>query len=163
MTPQQTLISAQPDQAEVRLTKALAELDRERKAVGEIQRSLLPASLPKIPGFEMSPFYRPSEHASGDYYDVVPLIDDQWGLVMADVAGHGTPAAVIMAVMRTLIHAELPSNRDKSAGEFLGRVNRVMSGTYLRNGLFVTMWAAVLDPLTRELRYASAGHNPPRI
>jgi hypothetical protein len=63
--------------------------------------------------------YRPSEQARNDYYDVVPRIDDQWGFVMADVAGHGTQAAVIMTVMRTLIHAGLPSNRDKSAGEFL--------------------------------------------
>lgn len=164
MTLQQTLISLQPDPTEDSpLTRALTELDRERQAVGEIQRSFLPASLPEIPGFEMSTYYRPSEHASGDYYDVVPLIGDQWGFVMADVAGHGTPAAVIMAVMRTLIHAELPSNRDKSASEFLEHVNRVMSETYLRNGRFVTVWAAVLDPVSRRLTYASAGHNPPRL
>lgn len=145
------------------LLAALAELDRERKAVGEIQLSLLPASLPEIPGFEMSPYYRPSQQASGDYYDVVPLIDDQWGFVMADVAGHGTPAAVIMTALRTLIHAELPSNRDKSAGEFLERVNQVMTKTCLRNGRFVTVWAAVLNPVTRRLTYSSAGHNPPRL
>lgn len=111
----------------------------------------------------MSPYYRPSEYASGDYYDVVPLVDDQWGLIMADVAGHGTPAAIIMTVLRTLIHVELPSNRDKSAGEFLERVNKIMSETYLRNGLFVTVWAAVLNPVSRRLSYASAGHNPPRL
>jgi phosphoserine phosphatase RsbU/P len=163
MSLQQTVISLQSDPPELLLARALEELDRERKAVGEIQRSLLPASLPAIPGFEMSPYYRPSEHASGDYYDVVPLVDDQWGFVMADVAGHGTPAAVIMTVMRTLIHAELPTNRDKSAGEFLEHVNRVMSETYLRDGRFVTVWAAVLDPVSRRLTYASAGHNPPRL
>jgi phosphoserine phosphatase RsbU/P len=163
MILQPTSISVHPHDAEMLLEEAVAELDRERQAVGEIQRSLLPASMPDIPGFELSPYYRPSEHASGDYYDVVPLVDDQWGFVMADVSGHGTPAAVIMAVMRTLIHAELPSNRDKSAGEFLEHVNRVMSETYLQNGLFVTVWAAVLDPVSRRLTYASAGHNPPRL
>ena len=156
-------IGIQLDPAAVGLARALAELDRERKAVAEIQRSLLPASLPEIHGFEMSPYYRPSGLASGDYYDVVPLIDDQWGLIMADVAGHGTPAAVIMTVMRTLIHAELPGNRGKSAGQFLERVNWVMSETCLRNGQFVTVWAAVLDPVSRRLTYASAGHNPPRL
>lgn len=163
MNRQQTLISAQSEPLELRLERALEELDRERRAVGEIQRSLLPASLPDIPGFEMSPYYRPSEHASGDYYDVVPLVDDQWGFVMADVAGHGTPAAVIMTVMRTLIHAELPTNREKSAGEFLEHVNKVMSETFLRGDRFVTVWAAVLNPLSRRLTYASAGHNPPRL
>ncbi|HEV2616387.1 MAG TPA: PP2C family protein-serine/threonine phosphatase [Candidatus Acidoferrales bacterium] len=163
MSLQQTMISVPPDPAATLLARTLAELDRERQEVGEIQRLLLPASLPEIPGFEMSPYYQPSGHASGDYYDVVPLIDGQWGFVMADVAGHGTPAAVIMTVMRTLIHAELPSNRDKSAGEFLGHVNKVMSETYLRDGRFVTVWAAVLDPVSRQLTCASAGHNPPRL
>ena len=163
MALQQTVISLQSGPVEVRLARVLEELDRERQAVGEIQRSLLPASLPELPGFEMSPYYQPSEHASGDYYDVVPLIDDQWGFVMADVSGHGTPAAVIMTVLRTLIHAELPNNRDKSTGEFLERVNRVMCETYLRDSRFVTVWAAVLNPVSRRLTYASAGHNPPRL
>ena len=163
MSFQQSPNLSYPYPAEVCLAKALAELDSERKAVGEIQRSLLPASLPEIPGFEMSPYYRPSQQAGGDYYDVVPLVDGQWGFVMADVSGHGTPAAVIMTVMRTLIHAELPSNRDKSAAEFLRHVNRVMSDAYLRDGRFVTTWAAVLDPASGRLTYASAGHNPPRL
>ena len=163
MALQQTVIALHPDPTEVRLARALEELDRARKAVEEIQCSLLPTSLPEIPGFEMSPYYQPSQHASGDYYDVVPLIDNQWGFVMADVSGHGIPAAVIMAVMRTLIHAELPSNRDKSAGEFLEHVNTVMCETYLRDGRFVTVWAAVLNPVSRRLTYASAGHNPPRL
>jgi sigma-B regulation protein RsbU (phosphoserine phosphatase) len=156
-------ISLESDAVEARLARVSEELDRERQAVGEIQRSLLPASLPELPGFEMAPYYQPSEHASGDYYDVVPLIDDQWGFIMADVSGHGTPAAVIMTVMRTLIHAELPTNRDKSAAEFLERVNKVMCETYLREGRFVTVWAAVLNPVSRRLTYASAGHNPPRL
>jgi sigma-B regulation protein RsbU (phosphoserine phosphatase) len=163
MTLEQTVISLRSDPPDVRLARVLEELNRERQSVGAIQRSLLPASLPELPGFEMSPYYQPSEHASGDYYDVVPLIDNQWGFVMADVSGHGTPAAVIMTVMRTLIHAELPSNRDKSAGQFLERVNKVMCETYLRDSRFVTVWAAVLNPVSRQLTYASAGHNPPRL
>ncbi|MGA7856019.1 MAG: PP2C family protein-serine/threonine phosphatase [Candidatus Acidiferrales bacterium] len=162
MTLQQTPISHPFTPAEV-LLATLAELDRERNAVAEIQRLLLPTVLPEIPGFEMCPYYRPSARASGDYYDVVPLVNHQWGFVMADVAGHGTPAAVVMTVMRTLIHAELPVNREKSAGEFLERINGVMCETYLRNGRFVTVWAAVLDPVSRRLTYASAGHNPPRL
>ena len=163
MTLNQTLISLHREPFEERLARVSDDLNRVRQAVGEIQRSLLPASLPELPGFEMAPYYQPSEHASGDYYDVVPLINDQWGFVMADVSGHGIPAAVIMTVMRTLIHAELPSNRDKSAGEFLEHVNKVMCETYLRDGRFVTVWAAVLNPVSRQLTYASAGHNPPRL
>src|SRR5256885_12921526 len=147
MALQQALMSLQSGPVEVRLARVLEELDRERQAVGEIQRSPLPASLPELPGFEMSPYYQPSEHASGDYYDVVPLIDDQWGFVMADVSGHGTPAAVIMTVLRTLIHAELPSNRDKSAGGLLEPVHRGMCETHLRDSRFVEVCAAVVAPV----------------
>src|SRR3989440_13023307 len=136
MALQQTLISLQSGPVEVRLARVLEELDRERQAVGEIQRSLLPASLPELPGFEMSPYYQPSEHASGDYYDVVPLIDDQWGFVMADVSGHGTPAAGIMTVLRTLIHRELPANPDKSAGGVLEPVHRAICEKYPRDNRF---------------------------
>lgn len=159
----ETLIHSRLEEAEAGRAVAWAALDRERKAIGEIQQWLLPAALPKIPGFEMSPYYRASEQAGGDYYDVVPLVDGKWGFVMADVSGHGTPAAVIMAVMRTLIHTNLPHTRDKPARVFLDAVNQIMSTTYLRDGRFATLWCALLDPDLRQLTYASAGHNPPRL
>lgn len=139
------------------------ELQRELKVVGEIQRSLLPEALPDIPGFDLASFYQPSAHAGGDYYDVVPLDGDNWGLIVADVAGHGASAAVIMAVMRTLVHAHLPTNRYLPSCDFLEFMNRQMTGTYTRDGRFITVWCAVLDPVARTLTYASAGHNPPRL
>ena len=145
------------------LSTAQAELHRELKVVGEIQRSLLPQALPDIPGFDVASFYQPSAHAGGDYFDIVPLAGDPWGLIVADVAGHGASAAVIMAVMRTLVHAHLPTNRCLPAREFLQFMNRQMTGTYTRDGRFVTVWCAVLDPAARTLTYASAGHNPPRL
>lgn len=151
------------NQRELRLRQAVANLDRERREIGNIQRSLLPENLPAILGQELSAFYRPSERAGGDYYDVVPLAQDRWGFVMADVAGHGTPAAVIMAVLRTLIHANLPDTRSKSPEEFLQHVNGVMCRDYLREGRFITVWAAGLNARTRELTYVSAGHCPPRL
>lgn len=138
-------------------------LVRELNLVGAIQRSLLPAHLPHIPGFDVASFYRPSALAGGDYYDIVPLAKDRWGLVMADVAGHGVSATVIMAVMRALVHAHLPHTRYLPANAFLEFINEQMTGAYTDNGRFVTVWAAVLDPTTRRLTYASAGHNPPRL
>jgi sigma-B regulation protein RsbU (phosphoserine phosphatase) len=145
------------------LLTAQADLHRELKVVGEIQRSLLPEDLPPIPGFDIASYYQPSAMAGGDYFDIVPLVDDQWGLIVADVAGHGASAAVIMAVMRTLVHAHLPRNRFLPSCEFLEFMNRQMAGTYMRDGRFVTVWCAVLDPAARTLTYASAGHNPPRL
>lgn len=146
-----------------RLSVANAELRRETRVIGEIQRSLLPAVLPDIDGFDVASFYRPCALAGGDYYDIVPLVDGHWGLIMADVAGHGTSSAVIMAVMRTLVHAHLPQTRFLSSCEFLDFMNRQVTGVYTRDGRFVTVWCAVLEPATRRLTYASAGHNPPRL
>ena len=144
------------------LSAARAELHRELKVVGEIQRSLLPEVLPEIPGFDIASYYQPSAMAGGDYYDIVPLANDLWGLIVADVAGHGASAAVIMAMMRTLVHAHLPTNRYLPSCEFLEMMNGQMTGVYTRDGRFVTVWAAVLDPVARTMTYASAGHNPPR-
>src|SRR5262249_28948350 len=88
------------------LAAVLARLDRELQVVGEIQRSLLPAKLPNIPGFEVATYYRTSARAGGDYYDFFPLPGGRWGLFIADVSGHGTPAAVLMAITHAIAHAQ---------------------------------------------------------
>ena len=86
------------------LQRANQALDREMKAVGEIQRSLLPARLPKIPTLDLATYYQPSQRAGGDYYDFFPLPSGKWGIFIADVSGHGTPAAVLMAVTHCIAH-----------------------------------------------------------
>lgn len=75
------------------LTAALKKLDRELQVVGEIQRSLLPEELPRIPGFELAAFYQTSQRAGGDYYDFFPLADGAWGIFIADVSGHASAHA----------------------------------------------------------------------
>ncbi len=99
----------------------------------------------------------------GDYFDIVPLTKGRWGLVMADVAGHGVSGTVIMAVMRALVHAHLPHARYLPANAFLEFINEQMTGAYTANGRFVTAWAAVLDPRASRITYACAGHDPPRL
>lgn len=144
------------------LAAAYETLDRELQVVGNIQRSLLPAQLPEINTLEMAAHYRTSERAGGDYYDLFPLADDRWGLFIADVSGHGTPAAVIMAVTHALAHSH-PTAPDPPS-EVLTRLNRVLHDGYTRgNGTFVTAFYGVFDSRRRTLRYSSAGHNPPRL
>jgi sigma-B regulation protein RsbU (phosphoserine phosphatase) len=143
------------------VTAALAALDGELRTVGEIQRSLLPAELPVIPGFEMSAYYQTSARAGGDYYDFFPLEGDRWGLFIADVSGHGTPAAVLMAITHAIAHSQ-PGKHTPPA-RLLRYLNSRLSCFYTRNGTFVTAFYGVLDPATRTLSYASAGHNPPRL
>jgi sigma-B regulation protein RsbU (phosphoserine phosphatase) len=144
------------------LQRAYQALDREFKTVGEIQRSLLPAQLPSIPTMDLAAFYRPSERAGGDYYDFFPLPDGKWGIFLADVSGHGTPAAVLMAVTHCIAHMH-PGPAIPPA-QVLDFLNRHLASLYTHeNGNFVTAFYGVYDPSNRLLTYASAGHNPPRL
>ena len=88
------------------LGEALTALDRELEVVGEIQKSLLPQTLPTIKGFDIAASYLTSARAGGDYYDFFPLNNGRWGLFIADVAGHGTPAAVLMAITHAIAHSQ---------------------------------------------------------
>lgn len=144
------------------LATAYQELDRELQVVGAMQRSLLPQELPDIDGYELAAEYRTSARAGGDLYDLFPLPNGCWGLFIADVSGHGVPAAVIMAITHALAHAHPgPPN---PPGEVLAFLNRKLTIEYTsRTPSFVTAFYAVLDPKTRTLRYSSAGHPPPRL
>jgi sigma-B regulation protein RsbU (phosphoserine phosphatase) len=143
------------------LAGALESLDRELQTVGQIQKSLLPAELPQIAGFEVAAFYQTSARAGGDYYDFFPLDGNGFGMFIADVSGHGTPAAVLMAITHAIAHGEPGTHTPPSA--LLGHLNNSLARAYTRDGTFVTAFYAVLDPVTRQLCYSTAGHNPPRL
>lgn len=144
------------------LARAYDELDRELQVVGAMQRSLLPQELPQIAGLSLAADYRTSQRAGGDLYDLFPLPDGQWGLLIADVSGHGTPAAVVMAITHALAHAFPGPAMPPSI--LLGYLNSKLAMDYTsRTPAFVTAFYGVFDPKTRELRYASAGHPPPRL
>jgi sigma-B regulation protein RsbU (phosphoserine phosphatase) len=143
------------------LSEALADLDRELQVVGSIQRSLLPRELPQIDGFDIASHYLTSARAGGDYYDFFPLPGGRWGAFIADVSGHGTPAAVLMAITHALAHAQ-PGTHTPPA-QLLTYLNGQLARSYTRNGTFVTAFYAVIDPENRTMTYSRAGHNPPRL
>jgi sigma-B regulation protein RsbU (phosphoserine phosphatase) len=144
------------------LKQAYKIVEHELKIVADIQRSLLPQALPTIPNLELAAFYRTSRWAGGDYYDFFPLPDRRWGILIADVSGHGTPAAVMMAITHSLAHS-LPGPADPPAA-LLGYVNRQLSHHYtIANEVFVTAFYGIYDPVQRTLTFSSAGHNPPRL
>jgi sigma-B regulation protein RsbU (phosphoserine phosphatase) len=143
------------------LTAALTALDRELQVVGAIQRSLLPRELPRITGFELAAHYQTSARAGGDYYDFFPLEGGAWGLFIADVSGHGTPAAVLMAITHAIAHTQ-PGMHTPPA-DLLRHLHGHLARSYTRDGTFVTAFYAVLDPEKRTLTYSTAGHNPPRL
>jgi phosphoserine phosphatase RsbU/P len=142
------------------LQETYRNLDNEKAQVGRMQRHLLPTTLPQIDGLELAAVYRTCSRAGGDYYDVLPLPDEQWGLFVADVSGHGTPAAVVMAMMHTLIHA-FPGPV-MPAAHVLSHINRHLLAV-APEGMFATAFYGIYDPYYRRLRYASAGHPAPLL
>ena len=141
---------------------AYEAVDREMQTVAALQRSLLPDPLPTLPTMALAAHYQTSQRAGGDYYDFFPLPDGRWGILIADVSGHGTPAAVLMAVTHSIAHTY--PGPPTPPGELLRHVNQVLAERYTANsGAFVTAFYAVYDPATRMIEHASAGHPPPRL
>ncbi len=143
------------------IREAYESIDRELKVVGKIQRSLLPVETPRVATLDLAAHYKTSTRAGGDYYDFFPLPDGKWGILVADVSGHGTPAAVMMAITHSIAH--LYPNDAGRPGEMLEFVNRHLAGRYT-SGIeaFVTAFYGIYDPGMHQLTFATAGHNPPR-
>lgn len=130
-------------------------------AVGQqIQMSLLPECCPQVEGWEFAAYYKPAQTVGGDFYDYFQLAGDpmQLGLVMADVSGKGVPAALFMALSRSLIRTKSMTGRHPAA--VLTRANRLILKDS-RSNLFLTAFYATLDLRTGWLAYASGGHNYP--
>jgi serine phosphatase RsbU (regulator of sigma subunit) len=135
-------------------------LQRELAIGRKMQLLLLPQSTPQISGWQFATHYESAWQVGGDFYDFIKIEDDphKLCLVIADVTGKGVPAALYMAVARTLIRAE--TEKGHSAAYVLQRVNELILSDN-RSPLFLSALYAILDVDSGVLRYASAGHNPP--
>jgi phosphoserine phosphatase RsbU/P len=125
-----------------------------------IQEALLPKSSPYIPGFAVSGLSIPAGAVGGDWYDFISFDDGCWGLVLADVSGKGTAAALLMSATRGMLRSL--AQTCSGPGEVLTRLNRLLVEDF-PSGKFVTMVLAVLNPSTRELTFSSAGHLRPLL
>jgi GAF domain-containing protein len=135
-------------------------LEHEIQLAREIQQTFLPGVVPELRGWEMDVRWRPAHQVGGDFYDFFELPGNRMGLVIADVSDKGMPAALYMAVTRTLIRASVPDY--DSPAKVLERVNNLLLMNS-QNGLFVTAFYAALNLDSGELIYASAGHNLPLL
>ncbi|PYT48344.1 MAG: hypothetical protein DMG44_15065 [Acidobacteria bacterium] len=142
------------DLAETQRTRQEKELEMARV----VQKSLLPTQPPNILGFTVAADWRPAREVAGDFYDFFSLPDGRWGMVLADVSGKGAPAALYMAMARSLIRSEAGHYGNPSA--VLTEVNRRLLVESC-NEMFVTVFYAIVDPVLRSLTYANAGHDPP--
>jgi len=135
-------------------------LERELQLAREIQQSFLPNTLPRVPDWDVAALWKPAREVGGDFYDAFPLPGNRLGVVIADVADKGIPAALFMTLARTLIRAT--AREEFSPAIVLETVNDLLVAETER-GLFITTFYMVVSPQTGQLLYANAGHNPPLV
>ena len=141
-----------------RLAVDKGRMERELQVAREVQASLLPRHTPQIEGWEFAAFWQPAREVAGDFYDFIP--GDRLGVVIADVSDKGMPAALFMALSRSIVRASVAHIHQPAEG--ISQANRLICAD-ATNGMFVTLFYAQLDPVTGELVYVNAGHNPPLL
>ena len=169
-----------------RTTARRERMEREMEIAHEMQQSFLPQTLPEVPGIEIAATMRPAYEVGGDFYDVISLSSGRLGMIIADVSDKGMPAALYMALSRTLLRTHSLSARPQYLSDALesAQVRRLMrSGSlgalaalgavrqtndYLtahhsESCMFLTLFYSVYDPQSRLLTYVNAGHNPPLL
>jgi GAF domain-containing protein len=156
---QQAALAIQNDNLQ-KETVERERLEREMQLAREIQQAFLPQNIPKLTGWDLQAYWRPARQVSGDFYDFFPLPKDRLGLLIADVADKGMPAALFMTLVRTLVRASVQEL--ESPAQVIRRVNDLLVPDSL-GGMFVTLAYGVLDLKTGSLKFANAGHNPPLV
>jgi len=134
-------------------------LEHDLAIASEIQSNLVPKRMLKIPGYDISAYYRPSKEVGGDYYDFIQVDDDNEGVIVADVSGKGVPGSLVMTMARAFIRMEAERGRNPSPADTLMKANRMLAQD-IKKGMFVTALYCILNKRTNEIRVASAGHNP---
>ena len=141
-----------------RMSQNLAEVDRDRRTQMEkarsIQKELLPGDV-SIPNVHYSCVFEPADDVGGDYYDILPLSDGSWLFCLADASGHGVPAAMTVAIVKSLLTEA--ARQKTGTAEILKSINRGLMGIGL-DGNFVTIALARLVPESQTLEFVSAGH-----
>ncbi len=135
-------------------------IDLELAKAHEVQRSFLPQAHPQFAGFDFFEHYQPANTIGGDYYDYIPLPEGRLAIVVADVVGHGIPAALLMSRMSASLRLCL--SLDMAPHLALQRLNaNLASDEY--DGRFITLAMVILDPARHEISVVNAGHLPPII
>jgi phosphoserine phosphatase RsbU/P len=139
--------------------RQLAAMTRELETARQIQQSLLPRTLPSVAGLRLAARYVPTGAVAGDLYDTLPAPDGGLAVLVADVTGHGVPAAIIASMVK--IAAASESGHASDPARVLSGINRALCGKFER--AYVTAAVAHFEPGGRRLRCACAGHPPPLL
>ena len=139
--------------------KTLEQSRAELRIASDIQRSFLPEKVPPVRGFDLAATSISAMEVGGDFYDFIPG-NERMGMVIADVSGKSIPAALFMALSRTIVRAN--ATHHEKGTEVLQDANDMISADS-HSGMFVTLFYGVLDEQTKSLVYANAGHPPPLL
>lgn len=153
-TATRNLVSRQ--QAQVLNAKLESQIDE----VARVQRSLLPDKTPEIPGLKIATSYLTSEKAGGDYYDFVQFDENNWGLLIADVSGHGPAAATVMAMLHAYLYAL--SDEENTPERSVTSINSRLYQS-LHEGMFVTAMFLLFDASSGDMEFVLCGHPPARV
>src|SRR2546430_12057617 len=134
------------------------ELLHDVELAAQVQRLFLPVGKPAIAGLEIAGMMQPARGVSGDYYDYIPIDAHTIQIVIADVAGKGVPAALLMSA--TAAAMQLETNHDRNILEMVGRLNTGIHSVSDDGERYVTLLVAELDAQERKLHYVNCGHNP---
>jgi sigma-B regulation protein RsbU (phosphoserine phosphatase) len=145
-------------------------IERELQVARGVQAGLLPRTTPSLPGWEFAAHWQPAREVAGDFYDFIPVNlvkgpqaapgPEQLGIVIADVTDKGMPAALFMALSRSIVRASM--SQADSPADGIVHANRLICADSA-GGMFVTLFYAQVDASTAELTYVNAGHNPPLL
>jgi phosphoserine phosphatase RsbU/P len=151
----------------------LSRIDEELAVARRIQELFLPRTLPQPRGWQVAAFNRGAQAIGGDFFDCIELPGGQLGIVVADVCGKGVPAALFVALTRSLLRASslapwaFQRGADMTAEDVLAGAlwftNDYIATEHGESNMFITLFYGVLEPETGELSYINAGHNPPLI
>jgi len=133
-------------------------MEREIQIAGEIQSKLLPETLPVISGYQIEATAIPCKTIGGDYYDVIPIDDDSYVLVVADVSGKGIPAALLVSTLNAALYAYIQTSL--SLSDLVQKLNTIIYKN-TPSERYITFFISILNTRRHQLMYVNAGHNFP--
>lgn len=136
------------------------KIEKELEVAATIQNMIIPKELPAIPGYQIAGKNDPSKQVGGDFYDVIPLKDGKFALIIADVSGKSVSGALLVSTLQASLHAYLES--DITITDLVRKLNRII----LKNSTtekYITFFISILDPARNTLETLNAGHNPPLL
>jgi serine phosphatase RsbU (regulator of sigma subunit) len=143
-------------EARAQLSKQLHALNEELEMARQIQLSILPHSVPQLPGLDIAARYSPMTSVAGDFYDFLQIDDQHIGILIADVSGHGLPSALIASMIQVALAGQ--ASHACEPARVLAGLNHALAGKFTMN--FVTAAYVYMDLEKKLLRYAGAGHPP---